>query len=64
MPAGSTVAWTNLDVAPHTVTSTEGAFDSGFVTEGQSYSRTFPAAGSFPYVCRVHPFMQATVIVR
>lgn len=62
--AGGTVVWTNRDVAPHTVTSTDGLFDSGFLIEGQSYSRTFGTPGSFPYACRVHPSMQATVIVR
>ena len=61
---GGSVVWTNRDVAVHTVTSSVSAFDSGFLTEGQSYARTFEAAGSFAYACRVHPSMQATVIVR
>lgn len=61
---GGTVTWTNRDVAPHTVTAAGGAWDSDFLVQGQSYSRTFSTAGTFPYACRVHPFMQGTVVVR
>ena len=34
VPTGTTVAWTNEDAVPHTVTSTDGAFDSGIFDPG------------------------------
>ena len=58
------MVWTNRDVAVHTVTAVDGAFDSDFLIEGQSYSQQFESQGSFAYACRVHPSMQGTVVVR
>ena len=61
VPTGTTVAWTNDDAVPHTVTSTDGAFDSGKFDPGGSFSFTFNEPGSFPYICQLHPQMQGTV---
>jgi plastocyanin len=61
VPTGTTVAWTNDDAVPHTVTSTEGAFDSGIFDPGGSFSFTFNEPGSFGYICQLHPQMQGTV---
>src|SRR5215207_5593913 len=58
---GTTVAWTNEDSVPHTVTSTDGAFDSGIFDPGGSFAFTFNDPGSFAYVCQLHPQMQGTV---
>ncbi len=55
---GQTVTWTNMDSAPHTVTSTSGIFDSGSIGNGQTFSYTFNTAGTFEYSCIVHPSMQ------
>lgn len=38
-------------------TSGEPAFDSGTLTGGQTFSHTFPTAGTFDYVCRFHPML-------
>lgn len=62
--AGETVTWTNTGKQPHTVTSDAGLFDSGPLQSGQSFSHTFPSAGSFAYHCAIHPFMTATIIVQ
>jgi plastocyanin len=48
---GSTVRWVNAGALPHTVTSNAGGFDSGFVMAGQTYQRTFNAAGTYDYIC-------------
>jgi plastocyanin len=61
---GTTVTWTNNDGATHTVTSDTGAFDSGNIANGKTYSRTFSQAGTFAYHCTIHPNMKATVIVQ
>ena len=54
---GTTVIWTNDDGVPHTVTSISGAFDSGNINPGQTYSYTFNQAGPFEYRCANHPSM-------
>ena len=61
VPTGTTVAWTNDDAPPHTVTSTDGVFDSGILDPGGSFSFTFNEPGTFDYVCQLHPQMQGTV---
>lgn len=48
------VIWTNNSEMPHTVTSDAGLFNSGQMTKNQSYWRTFPDAGVFPYYCAYH----------
>ncbi len=65
---GTTVTWTNMPQAGHTVTSDDGkSFDSGIsnpiAASGGTYSFTFPKAGTFPYHCQIHPFMKATITV-
>lgn len=59
---GDTVTWTNVDDSPHTVTAS-GAFDSGNLDAGQSFSFTFTEAGTFGYVCNYHDEMTATITV-
>jgi plastocyanin len=61
--AGTTVAWTNQDQDPHTVSAMSGAFHSPTLNTGQSYHYTFTAPGRFEYLCTIHPFMTATVVV-
>jgi plastocyanin len=60
---GDTVTWNNVDDRPHTVTSEDGAFDSGNLDEGASFSHTFTEPGTYPYVCEYHPDMRATIVV-
>jgi nitrite reductase (NO-forming) len=64
VPLGTTVTWTNEDSVIHTVTSVDGAFDSGFMREGDTWSYTFDEAGEFEYLCTPHPWMRAKVIVQ
>lgn len=63
--AGGAVVWVNCEPTPisHTSTSDAAGWNSGNLTQNQSYSRVFPVAGSFAYHCDVHPFMKATVVV-
>ena len=59
---GTTVSWVNDDSVPHTVTSTDGVFDSGIFDPGANFTWTFDQPGSFPYACQIHPQMQGTVV--
>lgn len=62
--AGTKVAWINDDTVSHTVTSDSGnLFDSGALSPGQSFSFTFPDAGSISYHCAIHPMMKGSIIV-
>jgi len=61
--AGDTVVWTNNDSVAHTVTSTDGAFDTGDIAPGASASVTFENAGTFAYICSIHPSMTGSVDV-
>jgi len=68
VPAGTTVVWTNGDAIEHSVTNgvpgkPGGAFDSGFFTEGQTWSHTFTEPGEYPYFCRRHESMTGMVKV-
>ena len=59
--AGTTVTWTNNDTVTHTVTSDTGAFDSGNLSPGQTYTHTFSTAGTYTYHCSIHTSMHGIV---
>ena len=61
--AGSSVTWRNDDAFDHTVTASEGAFNSGIMGEGQEFSQAFDTPGTFEYFCAIHPSMTGTVVV-
>jgi plastocyanin len=60
---GTSVTWVNDDQVPHTATANDGAFDSGTLQPGQSYSFAFDKPGTYTYHCNIHPDMTATVSV-
>jgi len=60
---GTTVTWTNNDSTAHTVTSRTQTFDSGRLSQGQSFSYTFNQKGDFEYYCTYHPNMTGKVSV-
>ena len=69
---GTTVRWTNNDAIVHTVTSgtsdgtagsADGFFDSGFLSEGDTFNLSFDTPGTFAYFCIPHPWMKGTVSV-
>lgn len=59
----NTVTWTNYDVAAHTVTAIDGAFDSGNLNTNQSWTHTFTTPGTYEYECSYHIWMTGTIIV-
>ena len=58
------VKWTWTGGAPHSTTSSGGLWDSGVHGTGFTFTNTFPNAGSFPYMCSVHPVMAGYVTVQ
>lgn len=65
VPVGATVTWTNMDGQAHTVSGRDRAAmpDSGSIAGGATYENTFTTAGTFEYVCGLHPFMVGSVVV-
>ena len=59
---GDTVAFRNLDGAPHTATSQSGAFDTGTIKPGKGTKVRIVDGGAFEYTCRFHPSMHAVII--
>lgn len=59
---GDTVNWTNEDSTSHKVTGP--GFDSGTLSSGKSFSYTFKDAGSYDYVCSIHPSIKAKIVVQ
>lgn len=61
---GTTVTWTNDDTDPHTVTSMDnGPIKSPTMQQGDTFKYTFTTPGRFEYLCTIHPFMTAAVVV-
>src|ERR671915_291168 len=62
--AGDTVTWTNNDSVGHDVTADSfSSGDPGGMASGDTFEQTFEEAGTFDYVCTVHPGMEGTVVV-
>ena len=63
VPRGTKVTWTNSDSATHGLAHKDGAPGTGVLLPGQAVSRVYDAAGTFDYVCSVHPYMTGRVVV-
>ena len=61
--AGSTVVWTNDDSIQHDITFDGGSIVSSVLNHNDTFSHTFTTAGTYHYICSIHPFMHGTVIV-
>ena len=61
---GGSVTWVNNGPdEPHTATADDGSFDTGELAVGASSTGGFDQAGSFSYLCSLHPGMTGTVTV-
>jgi plastocyanin len=59
---GATVTVTNQDGTDHSLTATDGSFDTGVFSSG-SKTFTVSKAGTFSFHCRIHNFMTGTLTV-
>lgn len=62
--AGTTVTWVNRDDIPHSVVDKAKAFRSKTLDTNNSFSFIFANAGTYEYICGLHPQMTGKVIVK
>ena len=62
--AGQAIRFTNSGKIAHTATQSQGAFDTGFLKNGESATLTFDTQGTFAFFCQPHPWMQGTIVVQ
>jgi len=60
---GATVTVTNEDDVSHTWTSEDDVFDSGSLSQGESFQYTFEETGEYSFVCTIHPGMSGSITV-
>lgn len=58
---GTKVRWVDRE-GTHSSTSNTGLWDSGILSQGESFGRVFRKAGTFKYHCSVHPSIMRGVI--
>lgn len=61
---GDRITWINEDPFPHTVTATDGRFDSHPIAPGASWSYIARQAGEHDYICTLHVTMKGRIDVR
>ncbi|TCN35576.1 cupredoxin-like protein [Kribbella orskensis] len=61
---GTTVTWKFDDSTQHTVTADDNSFASSPMSNGQTFTHTFSAAGTVAYHCSIHPEMTGTITVK
>ncbi len=64
IPSQDTVTWTNKDTVDRQVVADAGAFKSPVLKPGQSYTYTFPVAGTYSYRGAFKPDQRGAVNVR
>lgn len=64
---GTTVTWTNNDIAKHNIAVDDGAPAGGpkgpLFGQGETFKFTFNTAGTYKYHCEPHPYMHGEVDV-
>jgi len=62
---GETIKVTNKDQVAHTLTASNGKFNTGDVNPGQT--KTFKAPtkpGTYDYICSIHQYMTGKIVVK
>ncbi len=62
---GTTVTWVHKGNNLHTISATDGEWDSGTLQRSETFSFTFTEPGVYPYLCRQHLLqgMRGTITV-
>ena len=60
---GTTIRFLNNDIEDHNVYSPEGGYNLGTWPPGQTRDQVFDKTGVYTQLCRVHPDMEAFIVV-
>ena len=63
VPVGAEVTVVNQDSASHTWTSRDGVWDSGTLSEGESFTVVIEEPGEYEFFCSFHPSMEGSITV-
>jgi plastocyanin len=66
---GTSVTWNNKDEEPHNIVDVPAggqprAFRSQAIDGGEKFSFVFNEAGTYKYICSIHPHMEGTIVVK
>ena len=61
---GDRITWINKDPFPHTVTATDGKFDSHQIAPDGSWTYVARKPGEYDYACTLHVTMKGKLEVR
>ncbi len=61
---GTAVTWTNEDDIPHNIVLNGLGVRSKTLDTDKDFTYQFDKAGSFTYICGLHPFMHGQVVVK
>jgi plastocyanin len=61
---GTAVIWTNQDDIPHSIVLTVLGVRSKVLDTDKTFAYQFDKAGTFSYICGLHPFMHGQVVVK
>jgi plastocyanin len=60
---GDTVVWVNRDFFPHNARAKDRTFESPDLGTNKSWRYVATKAGTFSYVCTLHPTMRGTLVI-
>ena len=61
---GTAVTWTNQDDIPHSIVLTQLGVHSKALDTDKDFTYQFNKAGTYTYICGLHPAMHGQVIVK
>ena len=61
--AGTTVTWVNYDDIPHSIVCPQLKVKSSPMDTNDSFAYRFEQAGTYDYICGLHPHMHGQVVV-
>ena len=64
VPVGTRVIWTNKDEIQHNIVTIDKTIKSKLLDTNETFTFTFTKAGTYSYICTVHPRMKGTIVVQ